>query len=230
SRWLKDALNASFGLYAKPDSDMLEARDLEGKLVAVEEGTGSYYTTIEDLERYFPRKQINLKKIGDPHERLLAIVNGDVSAGSLLGPYVDLAEHLGLANILDSERKKGTLMVARSDMDVAIIRKFLKGTNRAIRAINKNPERYRPFYFENFQIILERLPNDLRSRGEELRNTIAVPKWSEWEEYPREAFEASYQWMVEREMVKGGYSYDMVVDRRVFVDGDIARSASPVQG
>ncbi|MEE9284067.1 MAG: hypothetical protein V3U49_08360, partial [Nitrososphaerales archaeon] len=42
SRWLKDALNASFGLYAKPDSDMLEARDLEGKLVAVEEGTGSY--------------------------------------------------------------------------------------------------------------------------------------------------------------------------------------------
>ncbi len=228
SRWLKDAVNGSFGLYAKPGSDILEVADLKGKLVAVEEGTGSYYTTIEDLEKHMSRDHISLKRIGDPHERLLAIVNGEVSAGSLLGPYIDLADRLGLIKILESERTKGTLMVAKRDMDAGIMKKFLRGTNKAIRAINKNPEKYRPFYFEKFQAILERLPSKLRMRGEELRDTIEVPKWSEWDEYPRKEFETSYRWMVERDMVVGGYSYDMVVDGRIFEDGDIRRSASSV--
>ncbi len=230
SHWKKEALNGSFGLYAKPGRDVIEVADLKGKLVAVEEGTGSYYTTIEDLERHMTKEQINLKRIGDPHERLLAIVNGEVSAGSLLGPYIDLAERLGLFKILESERRKGTLMVAKRDMDAGIIKKFLRGTNKAIKAINKDPEKYRPLYFEKFQAILERLPSKIRMRGEELGDTIKVPKWSEWDEYPRTEFETSYRWMVERGMIVGGYSYDTVVDSRIFEDGDIRHSASSVRG
>lgn len=219
SPWLDDALNASFGLYFKPESGITEPKDLDGKLIVVEGGTGSYYTTIEDLERYISRKRIMLKKVGDPNERLVAVWSGEVSAASLLGVYADIATHIGLSKVMDSKRRKGTLMVAKNDIDAQTLRHFINGTNRAIRTINDNPDEIRRLYFERFKRILTRLPDEIMTMGLELKDRINIPKWSEWQVYPKEEFTESYQWMVERDMVDYGYNYENLVDLRAF-DGD----------
>ena len=63
------------------------------------------------------------------------------------------------------------------------------------------------------------LPDEIMTMGLELKDRINIPKWSEWQVYPKEEFTESYQWMVERDMVDYGYNYENLVDLRAF-DGD----------
>ena len=57
SPWNESAINGSFGLYVRPNFS--NPKQLANKKIAVEASTGSYYTTIEDLEKvrdYFRSK------------------------------------------------------------------------------------------------------------------------------------------------------------------------------
>ena len=85
SPWNESAINGSFGLYVRPNFS--NPKQLANKKIAVEASTGSYYTTIEDLEKYFPVDDSNFLKLGDPHERLLSTLNEETSASSLMGIY-----------------------------------------------------------------------------------------------------------------------------------------------
>lgn len=216
SPWVVGGLNASFGLYSKPEVKEQGLESLKGKQIAVEEGTGSYYTTIEDLERYLPVDSINLKKVGDPHERLLLTLNGDVSASSLLGVYTDLAVHVGLVQVLESKRRKGTVMVARKGIGRDVLLRFISATNRAIEAINRDPEGHRDLYFSKVSVILERFPDPIKRQGLELKDRINIPKWAKWEPYPKKRFDEAYSWMEERKMIESGFSYEMVSSSQAF--------------
>ncbi len=216
SPWVLGGLNASFGLYSKPEVKEQGLESLKGKQIAVEEGTGSYYTTIEDLERYLPVDSINLKKVGDPHERLLLTLNGDVSAASLLGVYTDLAVHVGLVQLLESSRRKGTVMVSRTGLGRDVLHRFISATNRAIEAINRDPEGYRDLYFSKVKVILERFPDPIKKQGLELKESLNIPKWAKWEPYPKQRFDEAYSWMEERKMVESGFSYEMVSSLQAF--------------
>jgi ABC-type nitrate/sulfonate/bicarbonate transport system substrate-binding protein len=215
SPWLKEGLNASFGLYVKPKT-IKKPQELEGKPIAIEKGTGSYYTTIEDLEKFMPREGIKLQQIGDPHLRLEALVKGEVAAASVMGPYADLAEHMGMLKVMESPRRKGTLMIARNDISASLLSAYLRATNKAIRDINAKPDEYRKFYFEYFSKIIPRLAPELQKPGKELKATIRVPKWKQWGIYPKSDFEDIYRWMVERKLVEAGHKYEELVDLRVF--------------
>lgn len=216
SPWVVGGLNASFGLYSKPEVKEQGLESLKGKEIAVEEGTGSYYTTIEDLEKYLPVDSINLKKVGDPHERLLLTLNGDVSASSLLGVYTDLAVQVGLVQVLESRRRKGTVMVSRKGIERDVLLKFISATNRAIEAINRDPDGHRDLYFSKVKVILERFPDPIKRQGLELKDSINIPKWAKWEPYPKQRFDEAYSWMEERKMIEGGFSYEMVSSLQAF--------------
>lgn len=216
SPWVKEGLNASFGLYSRANVKEDGIQNLKGKQIAVEEGTGSYYTTIEDLERFFPADSIRLKKVGDPDERLLLALRGEVSAASLLGVYTDIAVHFGLVKMFESNRRKGTVMVARRGIGADVVRRFLDATNRAIESINGDPESYRDLFFSKVQVILERFPDPIREEALKMKEEISIPKWVTWETYPKERFDETYSWMEERKMVAGGFSYEMVSDPKPF--------------
>jgi hypothetical protein len=217
SPWKKDGVNGSFGLYTKKTSGITKPTDLQNKLIAVEEGTGSYFTTLEDLEKFLPRKKIRFRMMGDPHERLLAAIKNHVSAASLLGVYSDLAGHLELKKVFESSRKKGTLMVTTDNVITNSLKKFIKATNRAIISINKNPKKYQPKYVQRFEPILDRISKELPI-GKELTKVIRIPKWSLWQKYPKVKFEDTYQWMLKQNLIKEGFSYNDLVDNRAFKD------------
>ena len=220
SPWNTDALTSSFTIYAKNNSVITEPKLLQDKVIAVENGTGSYFTTIEDLEKYIPREKIKFKMMGDPHERLQAVLSDQVNAASLLGVYIDIAEHLKLTKIFESKRKKGTLMVTANEVSTDTLKKFIRGTNKAINSINKYPNKYQPKYFERFDIILRKIGKDIPISSKELRNTLRVPRWSLWQEYPKERFNDAYTWMTERNLVNGRYTYNDLVNNRAFSDSD----------
>lgn len=215
SSWIKNGLNASFGLYVKP-SAIKKPADLKNRPIAIEKGTGSYYTTVEDLEKFMPRANIKLVQIGDPHLRLEALVKGEVAAASIMGPYADLAEHIGMVKVMESTRRKGTLMIARNDISSKTLAGYLRATNKAIREMNAKPDKYRAFYFEWFGKIIPRLAPELRKPAKELKTTIKVPKWKEWGPYSKKDFEDIYKWMVDRRLVEAGHTYEELVDLRAF--------------
>src|SRR3989442_2401041 len=78
----RGTLNSTFSLYVAKDSEVRMAAELAGKSVAIEEGTGSYYTTLLDLEKHLKRDEIRLTQIGEPHKRLLSLLHGEVDAAS----------------------------------------------------------------------------------------------------------------------------------------------------
>ncbi|HEY4673281.1 MAG TPA: ABC transporter substrate-binding protein [Nitrososphaerales archaeon] len=215
SSWVKEGLNASFGLYVKPKA-IKKPEELKDKAIAIEKGTGSYYTTIEDLEKFIPRDHIKLQQIGDPHLRLEALVKGEVAAASVMGPYADLAEHMGMVKIIESTRRKGTLMIARNDINAPTLSAYLKATNKAIREINVKPDEYRKFYFERFSKIISRLAPELQKPAKQLKLTMKVPKWKEWSAYSKKDFEDIYSWMIDRKLIEAGHRYEELVDLRAF--------------
>ena len=84
SPWTEFGINGSFALFTKMNSTVNDFHDLFDKKIAIESGTGSYYRTIAELEELFPVAEDNLIKMGDPHERLLAVLNNDVFASSIM--------------------------------------------------------------------------------------------------------------------------------------------------
>ncbi len=215
SSWVKGGVNASFGLYVRPKT-IQKPDELKDKTIAIEKGTGSYYTTIEDLEKFIPRGRIKLQQIGDPHFRLEALVKGEVAAASVMGPYADLAEHMGMVNIIESIRRKGTLMIARNDISTPVLSAYLRATNKAISEINAKPDEYRVFYSKWFSKIIPRFAPQLQKPAKQLKSIMKVPKWKEWKPYSKSDFEDIYRWMVDGKLVEAGHKYTELVDPRAF--------------
>lgn len=213
SPWNKSAINGSFGLYVQPD--VSSPQELKNKKIAVEASTGSYYTTIEDLEKYFSIEDSNLLKLGDPHERLLSTLNNETSASSLMGIYCDFALSLGLKKLMESNRRKGTLMISRNDMDVDIIRSFINATNKSINYINNNPDDIREFYLDKCQFIINKFSKHQQQIINETISDISIPYWEPWQKYSENAFNEIYSWMLKRKLITS-INYSDIVNSSVF--------------
>ncbi len=217
SPWVKNGLNASFGLYVDPKTGVKSPEDLKDKSIAVEKGTGSYYTAIEDLEGYIPREHLRLTQIGDPHLRLEALARGEAAAASVMGPYADLAEQIGMVKLMKSKRRRGTLMIARNNIGSKDLSAYIKATNKAIHSINTRPDEYVALYFAWFNKIIPRLSKELRIVAEKkMWSTITVPKWEEWGPYSKADFDDVYDWMVKHKLVESGHRYEELVNLRAF--------------
>jgi len=110
------ALNSSFTLFARGNSNINKPSDLAFLPIAVDMGTGSYYTAMQDLEKFIDRSSINLVQIGEPSQRLVSLLEGRVSGASLLSPWSDIARALEMKEILKTSRSGSTVMVARRDL------------------------------------------------------------------------------------------------------------------
>ena len=217
SPWTESGVNGSFALLTKMSSIVNNFHDLFDKKIAIESGTGSYYRTIAELEALFPIKEDNLVKMGDPHERLLSVLNDDVFASSIMGIYVDIANILGLKKIMTYSGKTGTLMVGKSDIDVELINSFIKGTNRAITEINYRSETLKELWFSKIEFIIKNaFPVHLQGIILEHKDDITIPKWEPWQKYPKIQFEENYSWLIDRNLVQSGYSYDQLVRSSIF--------------
>jgi NitT/TauT family transport system substrate-binding protein len=195
-------LNSSFALYVRSDSPIHSPTDLAEKPVAIEDGTGAQYTTVNDLEGFLPREEIKLAQVGEPHRRLLALLDGQVEAASLVGPWSDIGRALGLKMVLQTARKNPTTIVVRRDTDPELLRRYFRATNQAIDLIDGDPEMFRESYLWRVEAILEEMSLGLSE--DTLRKAVVVSRWNKWERYKEEDFVRTYEWMRQRGLASRG--------------------------
>jgi ABC-type nitrate/sulfonate/bicarbonate transport system substrate-binding protein len=201
----KGTVNSTFSLWVRKDSGYKTPRDLTNKPVAIELGTGSYYTTLQDLERFIPKGEVKTVQVGEPHKRFLALLNREVEGASLLSPWTDFGRAASLVELMRTRRDNPTTIVVREDEDVDKMRRFFAATNAAIDAINKEPGRFRELYFSKVERILEDTPDEVREMGQRVRSGLRVPLWKHWTAYGKRDFDKTYKWMVDRKLAPPGH-------------------------
>jgi hypothetical protein len=185
---------APCAVFVPETSPIRSPADLAGVPISVGFQSGSHYATLQALEAYLPKDQINLKfEDGMLFGRMEAFLDGKSPACSLFnGPYY-FAEQLGFRKIIDT-----TFMIAamvNGEPDVADLTKFFGALRRAQRDIDLRPELYTHYYKAEF-------PDRFHAR-------MDTRRWGPgervvFEPYAKETFEASHAWIAEREIFAPG--------------------------
>jgi ABC-type nitrate/sulfonate/bicarbonate transport system substrate-binding protein len=204
-------LNSTFSLWVRGGSEYKSPAELKDKPIAIEMGTGSYYTVLQDLERYMPKASAKLVAMGEPHKRFLALLDEKVEAASLLSPWADVAKAASFVEILKTERSNPTTIVAREDDDLDKLRRFFLATNEAIDRMNKKPDDFRELYFKKVERAMSEMPAKVKKIGQGVKKTLAVPKWNHWVAYEKRDFDKTYAWMVKRGLAPSGHTSREVV-------------------
>jgi hypothetical protein len=175
------------GLFVPADSPIKRPEDLAGVPISVGYQSGSHYSTIQSLEQFIPRDQINLTFAdGMLFKRLDNLIEGVSQASSLFsGPYY-MAEQLGFRKILDS-----TFMIASmvtGEPDPEDLRKFYRALKRAQRDIDLRPDLYTHYYRNEFP--------------ERYHAVMDTRRWGPgerivFEPYTEEVFAQSRDWIID---------------------------------
>src|SRR5437870_12488685 len=87
---------STFAIVTDPKVHIYEPEQLKGKPIGVSPFNGSHFTTLKLLEGFLKREQIKTTFAGTMKERLDALSRGEVTAVSLMEPWISIAEMRGL--------------------------------------------------------------------------------------------------------------------------------------
>ena len=182
------------GVFVPPDSPVRHPADLAGVPISVGYQSGSHYATIQALEQYIPRDQIQLSFAdGLLFNRMELLVDRKVPAASLFsGPYYFM-EQLGFRKIIDTTFMMASMLTGDPDPDD--VRKYFRALRRAQRDIDLRPELYTHFYKNEFP---ERFHDQMDTRRWGPGERIV------FEPYSKEVFEESFQWIAEHAIFPEG--------------------------
>jgi NitT/TauT family transport system substrate-binding protein len=194
---------STFAIVVDPKSKIYEPEQLKDKQIAVSPYNGSHFTILKMLEGFLKREQIKTTFAGTMKERIEALQRGEVSAVSLMEPWISVAEKRGLRVIMESHstRSEG----ASQELDGATLAKMFRAEAHAAEAIDKNPAKYAHYLVKEAGGLIEL--KDLKL--ERLLNAPPTP-------YTRERFEHTYNWTLGWGLVSPGATYENTVDNRAW--------------
>lgn len=169
-----------------PESAIKRPGELGNIEVAVGYHSGSYFSTIQALEKVLKPGEIKLRFIGQQQDRLAALLDRKVDAANMFGAPLYVVEQQGFRKILDTTFMIGFLL--HPDAEVEDVKCYFRAMQRAQRDIDLEPERYKHYF-------LKELP-------EKYHGMIDVAGFGPgerlvFEPYTREMFEQTYRWMQE---------------------------------
>ena len=175
---------APCAIFVPPESPVRRPEDLADVAVGVGYHSGSHFATLQALEAVLPAEQIALTFQGPPNERLDALLERQVPAGTMWGVPYYIAEAFGFRKVLDATFMIGFL-VTGSDASKADVEKYLAALQRAQMEIDLRPEAYKHYH--------------LRAVPEKYRDRVDVRSFGIGERivflpYTGEAFAATRQW------------------------------------
>ena len=177
------------GIYVAPESEVRRPADLAGVEVGVGYHSGSHFSAIQALEAVVAPDEINLSFVGQPYDRIDALLSRDLPAANVWGAATYLLEQQGFRKVLDSTFMAGFLF--NSDTDPEDVRRYFNGLKRAQMDLDFEPERYKHHYLreipERFHPLI-----DVRGFGTGER-VVFLP-------YTEEVYERSQRWMRERRL------------------------------
>jgi NitT/TauT family transport system substrate-binding protein len=176
-----------------PESSVMKPRDLAGIEVGVGYHSGSYFSAIQALEKVLKPDEIKLAYIGQPQDRLAALLNRKVEAANMFGAPLYLAEQQGFRKILDTTFMIGFLL--HNDANVDDIDRYFKALRRAQRDIDLEPERYKHYF-------LKELPEKYHAMIDV--GAFGPGERLVFEPYTREMFEQTHRWMEQEKLFPEG--------------------------
>src|SRR5882672_12637197 len=136
--------DSPWAIFVRPDSKILEPKDLKDVPISVGMRAGSHFNVPYRLEKYLPLENIKTVNTGGFGARLRALLDGEVQAASLLPPQIDMAEQLGLRKIMADEFH--TLWWVPEPAPLDDVRAYLKGLDRAEKALDADLKKYLPLW------------------------------------------------------------------------------------
>jgi NitT/TauT family transport system substrate-binding protein len=144
-RFVPDCYGVSpWAIFVRPDSKIQKPQDLRDVPVSVGMRAGSHFNVPFRLEKYLPLENIKVVNTGGFGARLRALLDGEVEAASLLPPQIDMARQLGLRMVLEDEFH--TLWWVPETAPIEDVRAYLRGLDRAEKALNSNLQKYLPLW------------------------------------------------------------------------------------
>jgi NitT/TauT family transport system substrate-binding protein len=177
------------GIYVHPESEVRRPRDLAGVEVGVGYHSGSHFSAVQALEAVLAPDDINLRFVGQPYDRVDAVLSGDLPAANVWGAATYLLEQQGFRKVLDSTFMAGFLFSA--NIDPQDVERYFSGLKRAQMDLDFEPERYKHYYLREIPERFHRLI-DVRGFGTGER-VVFLP-------YTAEMYERSQRWMREHQM------------------------------
>ena len=195
---------STFAIIAAPKSDFYEPEQFKDVPIAVSPYNGSHFTTLKLLEGFVAKDHIKITNAGTMQERLSAIANGDVAAGSFMEPWISVAQKQGFRIIMESHSTRSE--AAGDELDGPTLAAMFRAQTAAAEMINNNPEKYEHYFLAEAKGLLE--PGELQSWR--LLYGPPVP-------YTRERFDYTYNWMLSYpDLVTPGATYESTVDNRAW--------------
>lgn len=185
---------APAGVFVPAESQVEDPADLAGVPISVGYQSGSHYSSLQALEQYLPREQIQLSfNDGMLFKRMELLIERKVPAATLFsGPYY-FAEQLGFRKVIDTTFMIATMITG--DPDPEDLKKYFSALRRAQRDIDLRPELYTHYYQREFPVRYHPMMDTRRwGPGERLV----------FESYTQEAYDASRNWIAEREIFPDG--------------------------
>ena len=205
SKLYADAYSVSpCGIFVPADSGIKRPEDLAGLPISVGYQSGSHYSTIQAMEAFVDRDQINLSfSDGLLFKRMEHLIEGTVPAANLFsGPYYFM-EQLGFRKVLDTSFMMA-VMVAE-DANPEDVEKYFGALKRAQSDIDNRQELYTHYYRDEFpEKFRAQMDTRLFGPGERIV----------FETYSREIFDESRAWVAERDIFEDGVGhldYDQAV-------------------
>jgi len=172
------------GIYVHPDSGLCRPADLAGVEVGVGYHSGSHFSAIQALEAVLAPEDVNLRFIGQPYDRVDALLSGELPAANVWGAATYLLEQQGFLKVLDSTFMAGFLFSA--SIDPQDVQRYFNGLKRAQMDLDFEPERYKHFYLREIPERFHQLI-DVRGFGTGER-VVFLP-------YTADMYEHSQRWM-----------------------------------
>ena len=182
------------GIFVPADSDIRTPEDLANVPISAGYQSGSHYSTIQALEPFLSEEQINLSfSDGLLFRRMEHLIDGNVPAVSLFsGPYYFM-QQLGFRKVLDTSFMMAAMVA--EDASLEDIEKYFAALRRAQADIDLRPELYTHYYREEFpERFRDQIDTRLFGPGERIV----------FEEYSRDIYEKSRQWIDERGIFEEG--------------------------
>jgi ABC-type nitrate/sulfonate/bicarbonate transport system substrate-binding protein len=216
---LQSTLLKTFAIYTRPDSKITSVLDLveKGEKIAVNKNADAHYVTLKNLSEFVPSSQIKLAHLGGIERCLTALMNKEVNAATLAGPYAEAAEAIGYRRLLPLSRTEPTVIVLNDVLRGAAASSFLKAINKAIHLINGDRAKYRRRYVREFEEVVESNLPQLIPMIDTIKPRLALPAWAEAKMLGREEFSEIHSFLLEHGLGEPGSGYEGTVDAGIKV-------------
>jgi NitT/TauT family transport system substrate-binding protein len=166
------------------DSAIRTPDDLREAEIGVGYHSGSHFSCLQAMSAVMPAKEVKLRFIGGPGDRVDLMREGKIEAVNVFGMQKDILEQLGCRRVLDTTFMIGFLV--QPDAAIEEVQRYFNALRRAQRDIDVAPERYKHYYLRELPAKYHSLV-DVRafSAGERIV----------FEPYTRELYEQTHRWM-----------------------------------